>query len=831
MKYASLVIFTFFFLNILSSYSQTSPAEKLAPQVNVTLKGQIVDSLDQEAIPYVTLKITESGNPEKVVKLFATDVTGKFNVVLNQTGKFDLYMQSVGKALAMTPFEVTDNEKTIDFGKMKLFDIQLDEVVIMAVKPLVAIDLDKITYSMQDDPDSKTSTVLDMMRKVPMITVDGEDKIQLKGSSNYKIYLDGKPSNMISSNPTQVLRSMPASMVKSVEVITDPGAKYDAEGVTGIINIITNKQPMGGYTANLGAGANTRGGYNGSIYATAKYGKLGFSGNYSYGHYRNPNSHYGSYREIYNPVNEKYLYQEGYSGYKGNFQYGSSELSYELDTLNLFTASFSRYGGSGKNTSEYEVEALSTEKNTIYSYNQQAENKSTYGSTNFNVDYQRTFRKKDELFTASYRISVSPNDSWSKSKIEDAVNFPNSWTEQDNAAGDKEHTFQLDYTTPLAKIHTLEGGVKYIIRLNESNTDRNFYNYDTGQWIYLPSNMDEFLYRYDIFAGYLGYSLRYKDYGFKAGLRLEDTNIEAEYPLGTELNFDKHYFSWVPSTTLTYRYKIHTFRLGYNMRIQRPGIYYLNPYINNTDPKYISSGNPDLDVEKAHSINANYSLFKPKFNLNTNLGYGFVNNSIQRITEIIDDVSYTTFRNIGKDKRLFLNVYMGWNPTQNLRFNISTSSSYLDIRTNNGTGMENSGFTGYGYLNAQYTLPKDFRLSMYGGGMTPYVNLQGERSGYTYYGLGLNKSFLNKKLTISLSANSPFNKYLNYSSKDNKNPDYYSATTIRYIEQNFSVRVAYQFGEMKQQAVKKTQRGISNDDTKAGESGGSSGGGRQGGEN
>ena len=823
-------IVSFFLWNFLPLYSQTPPADKPAAPVNVNLKGQVVDSLTNESIPYATLKITESGNPAKVVKLFASDADGKFDVVLNQTGKYDLHTQGVGKSPEVIPFEVSGKEKTIDLGKVNLSDIQLGEVVVTAIKPLVAVDLDKITYSMQDDPDSKTSNVLDMLRKVPMLTVDGEDKIQLKGSSSFKIYMDGKPSNMISNNPSQVLRSMPANMVKSIEIITDPGAKYDAEGVTGIINIITNKQPMGGYTANLGAGADARGGYIGSIYATAKYGKFGFAGNYSYGHSRSPNSSYSSYRDIFNPVNEKYLYQNGSSNSLGSYQYGTAELSYELDTLNLFTASFYRYGSSGKSKSDYGVEALDEEREGAYSYHQQAESESRYGSTDLNVDYQRTFKKKDELLTASYRFSLSPNDSWSDSKIRDAVNFPDSWTKLNNDASDKEHTFQMDYTTPLAKIHILEGGVKYIIRLNSSSSDRSFYNYETGQWMQMTSMDDEFRYRYDILSGYMGYSVRYKDYGFKAGLRLEDTNIEAAYPLKVEQNFAKHYFSWVPSTTATYRYKmIHTFRLGYNMRIQRPGIYYLNPYVNNTDPQYVSSGNPDLDVEKAHNFNISYSVFKPKLNLSAGANYNFINNSIQRITEIREDVSYTTFQNIGKQKRVGTNMYFGWTPIKSLRITVNFSGMYVDIQADNASGMQNSGFSGYAYLDGQYTLPKDFRVSFYGMVSSPNVNLQGRSSGYTYHGFGLNKSFLNKKLTVSLSATSPFNKFINFTSKNNNNPDYYSETISQIVIQNFNLRISYQFGELKQQAVKKTQRGISNDDAKAGESSGSSGGGQQGG--
>ena len=831
----ALTIFIFT-INAFLMYSQTPPVSgkpAVTPKVNVALKGQVIDSLSQESIPYVTLRITEPGNPAKVVKVLSTDNDGKFNVPFNVAGKFDLLINSVGKSPLVKPFEVNGTEKTVDFAKLQLSDnTELGEVVVRAMKPLVAVDLDKITYSMQDDPDSKTSTVLDMMRKVPMITVDGEDKIQLKGSSGYKIYLDGKPSNMISSNPTQVLRSMPASMVKSVEVITDPGAKYDAEGVSGIINIITNKQPMGGYTATVGANADTRGGYGGNAYVTAKYGKLGFSGYYNYGIGRNPESDYSSYREIYNPTpgTEKYLYQSGTNENKANMQFGSAELSYELDTANLVTASFNRYGGSSESDGNLGVRAEFADKTKSYSYNQKTNSENSYGSTSFNVDYQRTFKKKDELLTASYRFDMSPNDSKSESKIEDSTSeFFNNWQKLNNDASDQEHTFQLDYTSPFAKIHTLETGLKYIIRLNESSTDRNLFDYSSNKWAPVPPSFEnEFNYRYDIIAGYLGYNLRYKDYGFKAGLRFEDTKIEAEYPIDAQHNFDNHYSSLVPSATMTYRYKMkHTFRFGYNMRIQRPGIYYLNPYVNNTDPKYITQGNPDLEVEKGHNFNVNYSTFTPKLNISASLSYNFMNNSIQRITRIEGDTSKTTYGNIGEQKRIGLDLFVGWNPINNLRFNVNGSGGYIDIRTNNDLGLKNSGFSGQLFGNVMYTFPKDFRLSVMGGSFVTPVSLQGESISINFYSLSLNKAFLNKKLNVSVNASSPFNKYRKITSKNSKDPNFYSETISQVQIQYFGFRVSYQFGEFRQQAVKKAVRGISNDDVKAGESNSSEGGQQQ----
>ncbi|GHT70654.1 hypothetical protein FACS1894155_05890 [Bacteroidia bacterium] len=195
------------------------------------------------------------------------------------------------------------------------------------------------------------------------------------------------------------------------------------------------------------------------------------------------------------------------------------------------------------------------DKSEAYSYDQKTNGENTSGSTNFGLDYQRIFKKKNELLTASYRYSLSPNDSWSESRIENAINYFNYRQKLNNDAGDKEHTFQVGYTTPFAKIHTLEAGMKYIIRLNNSNTDRKLFNQETNNWVPELSFYDKFDYRYDILTSYLGYNLRYKDYGFKVGLRMEDTQIAAEYPKNADMDFEKHYFSWIPSATVTYRYK------------------------------------------------------------------------------------------------------------------------------------------------------------------------------------------------------------------------------------------------------------------------------------
>ena len=806
-------------IGIISIFQAT--AQTGAPIASSTsVKGQVLDSLTNEVIAFATLSIAKKSDPQKPVKMLSTDTDGKFQIDLSDKGEFLLTSQYIGKSSLEITFQITGNEKAVDLGKLLVHDNQvLKEVVVSAIKPLVQVDLDKISYSIEDDPDSKTNNVLEMMKKVPMVTVDADDNIQLRGSSSFKIYLDGKPSNMVTNNPGQVLKSMPANMVKKIEVITDPGAKYDAEGVSGIINIITNKQPMGGYTGTLNAGANLRG-YNAGGYLTAKYGKFGLTGNYNYYYNTSPATNSSSYRESFLDDTYKYLQTSGSNSYHGHGQFGSGELSYELDTLNLFSMSFDLWDGNSSSKSNSATQMLDLNENPVYEYGINSNSKNTYGSSEMNANYQRTFSKKDELLTASYRLSLNPNDQSYTTQIDSILNYHDPSQRSATNADTKEHTFQLDYTTPIAKIHTLEAGVKYIIRISESDSYRDIFNSGANDWTPINSYNDQFHHRQDIFSVYGGYNVKYKKVGFKAGLRMENTKLNVEFPLDETKNFDNGYFSLIPSATFSFQYKqVHNFRFGYNMRIQRPGIWYLNPYIDNSDPKNISFGNPDLDVEKSHFFNLNYGVFKPKFNLNTNLYYNFMNNSIERITTLESDVSQTTYKNIGKTKRVGLYFYGSWNPTMKLRIYANASAGYVDLRANDGSNLKNSGFTEQIFGGLQYNFPHDLTLSLNGGAISPWLNLQGKSSTQHYSALSLNKSFLKKKLTFSFSAMNAFEKYISYNSTS-QTDQFRSTSNFSYLAQNLRIGVSYKFGEMKQQ-IQHVKRGINNDDSsKGGQSGG-----------
>lgn len=811
------------------------------------VKGILLDSLTQEGEPYATIKIVKKEAPAKALKMLVTDMKGQFQEKVPGTGNFVMTITSVGRTPIVKDFSVKAGEKLVDFGTLYIVDAsnELGQVEIVAQKPLVKADIDKIEYNVQDDPDAQSNSVLEMLRKVPLVTVDGEDNIQVNGSSSFKVYVNGKPNNMMSNNPTEVLKSMPANSIKHIEVITNPGPKYDAEGVGGILNIVTVGSGLEGYTATFSANVSNRGA-GGGAFGTIKSGKLIVSARYNYNYNDQPRN-YSSGSQHVTPEavteNSSNLDYDGSNKGHGSFQSGSMEASYEIDTLRLVTMSFGLWGGGNKSNGSTDYIATFPENINaapIYSYSAFNRSKSSWYSIDGGIDYQRLFKVKDRMLTFSYKINTRPqtSDSYTEYEIDNGYNpdwadYLNRLKNQhnDGEQNTTEHTFQADYTTPIGKLHTLEAGAKYILRNNSSEDDR-FDADDTGKYEYNKDQSSHYKHLNDIIAAYLGYGLKVKRLSGRLGLRYEHTIQDVKYLVGRGEDFTKNFDDVVPSASIGYKLTdMSNLRLGYNMRIYRPGIWSLNPYLNDTDPSYISQGNPELDSEKSHAFNLSYSNFTQKFNINISARYSFTNNSIENVTRLMPDteglknptgkdVLYSTYANIGKTRYASVNGYVNWNATPRTRIymNMSGNYSYLE----GSEGMRNDGWSLFAYGGAQQTLPHDWRISLNVFGQTPWIMLQGKGSSFFDYGLSVNKSFLDKRLTLSAFASNFFKKYMDQSSTT-EGSGFIRESNYKYSRQRFGISVSYRIGELKA-SVKKAARTISNDDVKSGGSGSGGGG-------
>lgn len=831
-------------LLIMLVVSSLVAAQNAAPTFQI--KGVLLDSLTQEGEPYATIKIVKKEAPANALKMLVTDMKGKFQEKVPGTGNFVMTISSIGRNTIVKDFTVKAGEKLVDFGTLYITDAsnELGQVEVVAQKPLVKADIDKIEYNVQDDPDSKSNSVLEMLRKVPLVTVDGEDNIKVNGSSSFKVYVNGKPNNMMSNNPTEVLKSMPANSIKHIEVITNPGPKYDAEGVGGILNIVTVGSGLEGYTATFSGNVSNMGA-GGGLFGTVKSGKLTVSARYNYNYNDRPRSYSGGNRRTVGDVTEgsSDLDYDGSSKGHGNFQSGSMEASYEIDTLRLVSMSFGLWGGGNNSTSINNTLATAPgTSNELYRYVSDGRSKSSWYSIDGGVDYQRMFHVKDRMFTLSYKINTSPQTSDSYSTYND-MHATTDWEDflkrlydlnNDGSQNTTEHTFQADYTTPIGKIHTLEAGAKYILRDNSSEDDR----YErqigtTGDYVLDEEHSSHYKHQNDILAAYMGYGLRVKKISGRLGVRYEHTKQEVKYLLGRGDDFNKNFDDVVPSASIGYKLTdMSNLRFGYNMRIYRPGIWYLNPYLNDSNPTNISQGNSHLDSEKSHSFNLSYSNFTQKFNINLSARYSFTNNSIEQVTEQVKDteieglqnptgkeVLYSTYQNIGKSRNASLSGYVNWNATSNTRIYANLYGNYTYMEGANG--LKNDGWNLFAYGGAQQSLPHDWRISLNIYGQTPWIMLQGKGSSFFDYGLSVNKSFLNKRLTLSAFASNFFKKYTSPTSSI-EGVGFTQDSWNRYTRQRFGVSVSYRIGELKA-SVKKAARTISNDDVKGG--GGEGGGG------
>lgn len=812
-------------------------------QHSYTITGVVADSVTHEGEPYATLTIARADSAAKPVKQALTDIKGRFSISSSGTGSYLLMVRSMGRKPMQRAYTVDATTRTIDLGTLLLQDggNQLETVEVVAYKPLVKADIDKIAYSVEDDPEANTNTVIEMLKKVPMVTVDGQDNIRVNGNSSFKIYVNGKPNNMMTKNPKEVLKSMPASSIKKIEVITNPGPKYDAEGVGGILNIVTEGKGPEGYNATFSGRANNSS-YGGGLYATVKQGKLTMSVNYNASSNHSPKGYTYSDRSQIGTDGTvtSSTVADGYTKGHSLWQGGDIEASYEIDTLRLITGSFSL----SKFTSKRD--ALNTAFSTVpatgqrlYGYRSPSHSKENWDDYSASLDYQRSFSVKDRLLTLSYRLESSPSTSDSRylytdrEAADDWQTFIDRMRDQrmDGDENTMEHTFQIDYTTPFAKHHTWEAGVKYILRRNKSDNDR--YNLGTGDKdeTYDSDNSSHYRHHNDILAAYTGYGLTLDKWSARLGLRYEHTLQKVEYLLGRGTNFHKNFDDLVPSARLGYKFSDATnLSLGYKMRINRPGIWYLNPYLDDRIPDAISQGNPNLDTEKSHAVDLQFSSYNSKLTYTLTGTYRFVNNSIESVDRLVNDrdieglpnptgkdVIYSSYANIGHIQYAGLMAYANWTPITNTRITLNGSVGYSHM--SDGQSLRNHGWCTNIDASLQQTFAKTwiFNASYYV--QTPQPTLQGKDARYQWYNFSLSKSFMDKRLTLTAYIINPFGKrYFCYRSETVAD-NFRTTASSSWCQLYYGVSVRFRIGKLKA-SVKHTERTVENNDVKQGGRGG-----------
>ena len=688
--------------------------------------------------------------------------------------------------------------------------IELDAITVTAQKKLVKNEVDRTTYDVQGDTDAKSSSVIEILRKVPFVTVDGQGNIKVNGSSNSKVYRNGRPNRNYTNNSKDVLSSIPADMVKNIEVITEPGAKYDGEGADAILNIIINdKLSMDGVVGTAQGAYSASGQHYGNLFLTTQVRKFTLGGNYSVQRLSHDGTfHYGNKEYLYKPSGNVQLISDrgDNPGWLHNIEL---EASYEIDKRNLLSLSFGGYSYNVDINQTGTTSLLSGNNSVIYSYAEKLhDSNQQYFDFNGHIDYQHLTGRKGEALTFSYLLSTTNTRQQANRIYSEMENMPVGYSafESRTKGNFAEHTFQFDWERPLSEHHQISVGTKYIFRDNSSLSK---FDYNDG-----TESHSDFAHQTHIAAAYGEYRFVSDAWNARAGMRYEYSYIDAHYKDGSNPDFDKHLGDRIPSLGISYKINDrNTLKLNYLSRIYRPGIYYLNPAVEET-PDEVSNGNPSLKSAHPHNISLSYMLTLPKLTANVSLSSTLNNTGIGEYNYLVDDVRHTTYENNLKLRGYALNTYLRWtiSPTTSLMLN--NSVQHRKLRSHQ-LGLENERWHWTFYAQAEQQLPRKIKLSLATGrNESTLDNLYNYSKPTYFYMLTLSRSFLKEeRLSVRLMgycSSGSFSKYEQYNTIV-INGDYTGCSSWATHSRNLTLRVSYRFGSLKAH-VKKTNKTIENED-------------------
>ena len=703
-----------------------------------------------------------------------------------------------------------DDDDWVNDSLLSVFDnIELKGIEVTAQRQLIKQEVDRIGYNVEADADSKTNNVLTMLRKVPMVSVDASDEIRVNGQTNFKIFRNGHPDPALSRNAKDILKAMPASSVKRIEVITEPGAKYDAEGTTLILNIVmADNSTIKGVSGMASARADHRGAIGGGLNMTTQLDKVVLSVDYGVHHDGNNGQGYrSSTLNKYTQSGAELLGESTFDVDKMTFHYADVSASWEPDTLNLFSWSLSgfayNYGGNGVNTNLMR----DATGQPLYSYGMGNQTKADSYNFDTRMDYQHKTHLKGEAITLSYMLSAFRNKNKDNSRYTDLTNMPVDYygIDQNGKENFNEHTLQLDWTRPLAAKHTLETGAKYIYRLNRSHNVLD----------YLGGGFDtDMRYKHvtQVGAAYVSYTYTNGPWNARAGLRYEHSYLRATYPDGQQDAYEAHLNDWVPSASLRYQFNFaNSLKLSYAASINRPGISFLNPAVIES-PTSRSYGNTDLGSVHYHSVSLTYMRVGPKLTFNITPQFQFSNNGIGAVKWADGLVQVSTYANTLKTYSTTVSAFVQWMMTQKTNLMLNGSIGYNYYKSNE-LGLKNDRISGNFFGNVTQYLPWKLQLSGFAGMMGGSINdLYGRMGTVFFHGFSLQRSFLKEdRLTVQLQAVVPFSgKYMNIKQYLTQG-DVTGWTRYEQQVRRFGISVSYRFGSLSTR-VKKADKSIENDD-------------------
>jgi outer membrane receptor protein involved in Fe transport len=751
-------------------------------QSNNIIAGSIVDSISKLPVEYATITLTDAAT-NKVVNGSTTDSLGYFKVTGVDAGLYIISFESIGYAKkVLNSFHVNESHlpQTIGIIVLQKNSNTLKDVVVTAQTKLVETKIDKIVYNAENDITSQGGVATDVLKKVPQVSVDVDGNVELAGNSGIRFLIDGKPSTAFGSNIADVLQSIPASQIKSIEVITNPGARYDAQGMGGIINIILKKSRVQGVNGNISASAGTRL-ENGSFNITMRRGNFGLHA-FASGNGRLPSETPSSSQrlttdttaKVYNLLTQQSAPETKRSGMQSGVGFDWTFKKYNNLNGNV---NYNRFQNSGFGIMNQEQKSIPFNNDSVITdivSTNNFNNKFLFHSVDAGLNYKRTFKREDQSLEVDLSTSLGNNhygvNNYQTLLPHDSVFYG---INNNNAGKENETDIEIDYTQPFSEKVNFDAGAGFTFNDITSNSDVLALD-PVGKNYFYDSTLSNYLsYKQAVYAAYAELSFPVSNwFDVKAGSRYERTEINAFFSQAEQQVATPGYNTFVPSMYLLKKLPGNqSIKLSYSKRINRPGYEELNPFINTSDPKNISSGNPYLKPEIGNSIEFAYNHDYGQFgSFMISAFYRMSNDDIQPYTAfyaslpvgdtVYKNVSVSTRENIGVEKNAGISFFgtLRLNDKLNLRTNLFFFRRHILNGIDSGRSP-----VSYNYrlnLNATYQFNKTLSAEFFGNFNSARNELQGKYPSFTTYTFAARKQLWNKKASIAFTATNFFNEYV-----------------------------------------------------------------------
>lgn len=648
--------------------------------------------------------------------------------------------------------------------------IQLNTVTIRGQRPVIERRVDGIVFNAESLPPIAGADASDVLRKIPMVSVDGDGNLLVRGSGNVKVLIDGKPSEIYAPSVADALRAIRRAQIAKVEVITAPSAKYDAQGTDAVINIITKKLRQNSTNANISAMLANRGqNIGGDIHH--QQGAWQVHSDALWQGYRNRN---GSVLLRNSAASS--LRQETETRQTGRYSFAGLNVIYSLDSLNNFNAGFRlrSYGSP--------VNSVSDAYDTVFLFRRMMETPVRGTGYTYNIGFNgQSSDKKNEYALLGMYASQQTNTTYALQQ-----NAPKSNLYQETFAGTaitRDFTLRADYAYSFAKDAKWESGVKLTTKNAKNNS---LYTPDAGR-------SATFSYHNEIYAAYTNLTYHWRRWGLSTGLRYEQTGLHATFK--NAVDAEQSFGNLVPQVLVQFAVnELTSLKLNYSQKIVRPYVSYLDPTVNTSDSLTLQYGNPDLAPELTRRYQFSYSVNDHKLFRDVTLFFYDNRNTIENIRMPLADGRFeSTWKNIGTNQRLGVSATFNWKPVPAFMLGGTLTGLYMHLASS-ALGISHNGFMRQLTVNASYKLPRGYSLDFYGYFDANNLSLQGYRQGWKFYNMTLNKKFKNERLNISVRSEAFLTRYAYYADVITT-PDYMQRQITRYQNQNIRLIVSYKLSK------------------------------------